>query len=166
MLYSELTNQLEPYLVSVPINADGEVKGFELAYEQPIGDSFGINANYTYSDGESDHTWADGSHNLVGNSQDTYNVGAYFENQMFSARANYTYRTAFLIGLSGTNPYYQDDFGTLSVTLSYKPTDWLSVNLDALNLNDPTLTYYQSATAPTSFYVNGRQFYLNLRAKF
>jgi iron complex outermembrane receptor protein len=165
-LFSELTNQLETYLVSVPINSNGEVKGFELVYEQPLGDSFGFNANYTYADGETDHTWADGSHNLVGTSKDTYNVGAYFENQMFSARANYTYRTSFLIGLSGANPYYQDDFGTLSMTFSYKPTDWLSVSLDALNLNDPELSYYQSATAPTAFYINGRQFYLNLRAKF
>jgi iron complex outermembrane recepter protein len=165
-LFSELTNQLETYLVSVPINSNGKVKGLELAYEQPIGEFFGVNANYTYSDGETDHTWADGGHNLVGTSKDTYNVGAYFENKTFSARANYSYRTSFLIGLSGANPYYQDDFGTLSLTLSYKPTDWLSVNLDALNLNDPELKYYQSATAPTAFYVNGRQFYLNLRMKF
>jgi iron complex outermembrane receptor protein len=165
-LFSELTNQLETYLVSVPINSNGKVKGFELAYEQPVGDYFGVNANYTYSDGETDHTWADGSHNLTGTSKDTYNVGAYFENEKFSARASYSYRTSFLIGLSGANPYYQDDFGTLSLTLSYKPTEWLSLNLDALNLNDPELTYYQSATAPTAFYNNGRQFYLNARMKF
>ena len=165
-LFSELTNQLETYLVSVPVNSNGEVKGLEFVYEQPIGEFFGINANYTYADGETDHTWADGSHNLVGTSKDTYNVGAYFENQMFSARANYTYRTAFLIGLSGANPYYQDDVGTLSLTLSYKPNDWLGISLDALNLNDPELNYYQSATAPTAFYNNGRQFYLNVRAKF
>ena len=166
MLYSELSNQLEAYLVSVPINSNGKVKGFELVYEQPIGESFGFNANYTYADGETDHTWADGSHNLVGTSKDTYNVGAYFENEKFSARANYSYRTAFLIGLSGANPYYQDDFGTMSLTLTYKATDWLNISLDALNLNDPALTYYQSATAPTAFYNNGRQFYFNVRAKF
>jgi iron complex outermembrane receptor protein len=166
MLYSELTNQLEAYLVSVPVNSDGSVTGFELVYEQPIGESFGVNANYTYSDGKTAHTWADGSNNLVGTSKDTYNVGIYFENQMFSARANYSYRTSFLIGLSGANPYYQDDFGTLSLALNYKPTEWMSVSLDALNLNNPELTYYQSATAPTAFYNNGRQFYLNLRFKF
>jgi iron complex outermembrane receptor protein len=165
-LFSELTNQLETYLVSVPVNSNGSVNGLELVYEQPIGDSFGFSANYTYADGKTAHTWADGSNHLVGTSKDTYNVGAYFENQMFSARVNYSYRTAFLIGLSGANPYYQDDFGTLSLTLSYKPTDWLNVSLDALNLNSPELNYYQSATAPTAFYNNGRQFYLNVRAKF
>jgi iron complex outermembrane receptor protein len=165
-LFSELTNQLETYLVSVPVNSNGSVTGFELVYEQPIGESFGVNANYTYSDGKTSHTWADGSNNLVGTSKDTYNVGLYFENQMFSARANYSYRTAFLIGLSGANPYYQDDFGTVSLALNYKPTEWMSISLDALNLNNPDLTYYQSATAPTAFYNNGRQYYLNLRFKF
>ncbi len=166
MLYSELTNQLEAYTVSVPVNSNGQVTGYELVYEQPIGDWFGFNANYTYADGKTAHTWADGSNNLVGTSKDTYNAGVYFENEMFGARVSYSYRTKFLIGLSGANPYYQDDFGTLSAALSYKPTQWLSVSLDALNLNDPTITYFQSPVIPTSFYTNGRQYYLNVRAKF
>ncbi len=165
-LFSELTNQLETYLVAVPVNSNGSVNGLELVYEQPIGESFGFNANYTYADGKTAHTWADGSNNLTGTSKDTYNVGVYFENEKFSARANYTHRTAYLIGLSGANPYYQDDVGTLSLALNYKPTEWISVSLDALNLNDPTLIYYQSATAPTAFYNNGAQYYLNLRFKF
>lgn len=166
MLFSELTHQLEAYQVSVPINADGKVHGLEVAYEQPIGEHFGVNANYTYSDGSSSHTWADGSNNLQGNSQDTYNVGAYFENDTFGARVSYTRRSSFLIALSGANPYYQDDFGTLSASLNYKAADWLSISLDGLNLNNPTIKYYQSAAIPTSFYSNGRQYYLNFRFKF
>jgi iron complex outermembrane receptor protein len=166
MLFSELSHQLEAYNVSVPVNSNGQVTGLEFAYEQPIGHSFGVSANYTYADGKTSHTWADGSNNLVGTSKDTYNVGAYFENDMFGVRANYTYRTSFLIGLSGANPYYQDDFGTLSMTVSYKPTPWLNLSLDALNLNNPSLTYYQSSVLPTAFYNNGRQYYFNLRAKF
>ncbi|MCR6625451.1 TonB-dependent receptor [Pseudoxanthomonas japonensis] len=166
MLFSELTNQLEEYLVSVPINADGKVTGFEVAYEQPIGDNFGVQANYTYADGSTSHTWADGTNNLQGTSKNTYNVGAYFENDTFGARVSYTRRSSFLIGLSGANPYYQDDFGTLSAALSYKVNDHLSFTLDALNLNDPTIKYYQSAAIPTSFYSNGRQYYFNVRLKF
>jgi iron complex outermembrane recepter protein len=166
MLFSELTHQLEAYEVSVPINANAQVSGLEVAYEQPIGEFFGVNANYTYSDGSTSHTWADGSNNLLGNSRDTYNVGAYFENETFGARVSYTHRSSFLIGLSGANPYYQDDFGTLSASLNYKATDWLSISLDGLNLNNPTIKYYQSAAIPTSFYSNGRQYYLNFRFKF
>src|SRR5690606_35996671 len=55
-LFSELTNQLEDYLVSVPINSDGKVTGVEVAYEQPIGANFGISANYTWADGSTSHT--------------------------------------------------------------------------------------------------------------
>lgn len=165
-LYSELTNQLETYQISTPINADGKVTGVEVAYEQPIGEYFGVNANYTYANGTTSHTWSDGSHNLLGTSKNTYNVGAYFENERFGARISYTRRSSFLISLSGTNPYYQDDFGTLSASLSYKATDWLSITLDGLNLNNPTYKYYQTAAIPTSFYSNGRQYYLNFRFKY
>lgn len=166
MLFSELTHQLEAYKVSMPINADAKVTGVELAYDQPIGKYFGFSANYTYADGSSDYTWADGSNHLLGTSKNTYNVGAYFENDMFGARVSYTRRSAFLIGLSGANPYYQDAFGTLSASLSYKATDWLSFSLDALNLNNPTIKYYQSSVIPTSFYENGRQYYLNAHLSF
>lgn len=166
MLFSELTNQLEEYDISRPKNADGKVRGIEVAYEQPIGEYFGVNANYTYADGSTEHTWADGSDNLLGTSKNTYNVGAYFENDTFGARVSYTRRSSFLIGLSGANPYYQDDFGTLSASLSYKATDWLSISFDALNLNNPTYKYYQTAAIPTSFYSNGRQYYLNFRFKY
>ncbi|QRP64069.1 TonB-dependent receptor [Rhodanobacter sp. FDAARGOS 1247] len=166
MLFSELTHQLEAYQVAMPINADAHVNGVELAYEQPIGKYFGFNANYTYADGSTDHTWADGSDHLLGTSKNTYNVGAYFENETFGARVSYTARSSFLIGLSGANPYYQDKFGTLAASLSYKATDWLSFSLDALNLNNPTYKYYQSANIPTSFYENGRQYYLSAHLSF
>lgn len=166
MLFSELTNRLEEYNISRPRNADGKVRGIEVAYEQPIGEYFGVNANYTYADGSTEHTWADGTDNLLGTSKNTYNVGAYFENDTFGARVSYTRRSSFLIGLSGANPYYQDDFGTLSASLSYKATDWLSISFDALNLNNPTYKYYQTAAIPTSFYSNGRQYYLNFRFKY
>ncbi len=165
-LYSELTNQLETYQVSTPINADAQVTGVEVAYEQPIGDYFGVNANYTYVDASTGHTWGDGSHSMLGTSKNTYNVGAYFENERFGARVSYTRRSSFLISLSGTNTYYQDDFGTLSASLNFKATDWLSISLDGMNLNNPTYKYYQTSSIPTSFYTNGRQYYLNFRFKY
>ncbi len=166
MLFSELTNQMENYLIAMPLNADAQVRGYEVAYQQPIGDNFGIDANYTYSDGSSSRQWSDGTHNLIGNSKDTYNIGVWFENDVFGARVGYTYRSDFLIGPKGADPYYQDAFGTLSASVSYKATDWLSFSLDALNLNDPTYKYYQTSNIPSAFYSNGRQYYLNARFKF
>ena len=165
-LFSELTHQLETYKVAVPLNADARLSGLELTYNQPIGEYFGVNANYTYVDGSSSFTWADGTHNLLGTSKNTYNLGAYFENDKFGARIGYSWRSAFLIGLQGAVPYYQDNYGTLNASFSYKATDWLSFSLDALNLNNPTTKYYQSAYIPTAFYENGRQYYLNAHLSF
>ena len=57
----------------------------------------------------------------------------------------------------------------MSASFNYKATDWLTVSLDGLNLNDPVKSYYTSSAAgvlPYAMYSNGRQYYLNLRFKF
>lgn len=164
MTYSTTTPQgyLADYVLTVPVNADGKVKGIELSYEQPIGEYFGFNANYTYADGEQD----DGR-DLVGTSKNTYNIGAYFENDRFNARVNYTFRSSFYSGLDRATAFYQDDTDVLSASLGFKATDWLSITLDGLNLNEPKLKYYAlNRDQPRSVYQNGRQYYLNFRFKF
>ena len=153
---------LAPYVLTVPINSDGKVKGVELAYEQPIGEHFGFNANYTFADAE-----ADGGGDLVGTSKDTYNIGGYFENDRFNARINYTYRSSFYSGLDRATAFYQDDTDVLNASFGFKATEWLNITLDALNLNEPKLKYYAlNRDQPRSIYENGRQYYLNFRFKF
>ena len=163
--YASGTNVYSDYLVSVPVNTNGNIKGFELTYEQPIGDHFGINANYTYADGE-----ADGGKPLNGTSKNTWNLSGYYENDRFNARLSYSYRSEFYAGVSRTDAFYQDSLGTLSASLGYKATDWLTISLDALNLNNPKLKYYTEQEGvgylPYAFYSNGRQYYLNFRFKF
>ncbi|MFC3551921.1 TonB-dependent receptor [Lysobacter cavernae] len=158
---NDQTGMIENYEVTLPVNSDGKVKGVELTYEQPIGDYFGISANYTYADGE-----ADGGDALVGTSKNTYNVSGWFENDRWNARIGYTFRSSFYHGMLRANQYFQDDFGTLSASVGFKATDWLSISLDALNLNDPELSYYVADGHPQAFYNNGRQYYLNFRFKY
>ncbi len=164
MTYSTTTPQgyLADYVLTVPVNTNGKVKGIELTYEQPIGEHFGINANYTYADAEDD----DGG-DLVGTSRNTYNIGAYFENDRFNARVNYTARSSFYSGLDRLTAFYQDDTSVLSASLGFKATEWMSITLDGLNLNQPKLKYYAAnRDQPRSIYENGRQYYLNFRFKF
>lgn len=154
------------YDVSSPVNTDARVKGFELTYEQPIGENFGVAANYTYADSESD-----GAKPVYGTSKSTYNVSGYFENERFNARLSYTYRSEFYAGVARTDDYFQDAVGNLSASLGYRATDWMTISLDALNLNDPELKYYSQVNGegrklPYAFYENGRQYYLNFRFKF
>lgn len=152
------------YQVSVPTNVDGHVKGVELNYIQPIGDNFGVQANYTYASGS-----ADDGKPLQGTSKNTYNVSGYFENQLFNARISYTYRSSFYAGVSRTDTYYQAGIGNLAASFGYNVTPWMSITLDAMNLNNPKLKYYtvnpDFGKQPYAFYVNGRQYYLNLRFK-
>lgn len=154
-----------PYDVSIPNNVGGNIKGVELNYIQPIGENFGVSANYTYANGH-----AANDKPLQGASKNTANVSAYFENAKFNARVSYTYRSEFFAGVSRTDNYFQSGIGNLAASLGYSVNDWMSVSFDAMNLNNPTLKYYVKTDAlgnqPHAFYTNGRQYYVNLRFKF
>lgn len=156
---------INTYSVSVPSNVGGSVKGVELNYIQPIGENFGVAANYTYADGK-----ADNGAPLQGTSKNTYNVSGYFENEHFSARVNYTYRSSFYAGVSRTDNYFQSNIGNLGASVAYNFNDWASVTLDAMNLNNAKLKYYVELPTvgkqPYAFYDNGRQYYVNFRLKF
>jgi iron complex outermembrane receptor protein len=100
------------YLVSIPVNVNGNLKGVELNYIQPIGKNFGIQLNYTYADGHSSggtylynpdgtpgNNIAAGNRPLFGTSKNTANASIYFENAHWNARINYTYRSKFYDGM-------------------------------------------------------------------
>ena len=150
------------YVLSVPINSSGKVSGVELSYEQPIGSNFGVSTNYTYADAKEA-----GGGPLVGASKNTYNLSGYYEDQLFSLRLSYTYRSSFYSGLDRNTAFYQDDVANVSAAFGYKFSDNLSFTLDAQNLNNPKLKYFAlNNDQPRSIYQNGRQFYLNARFKF
>ncbi len=156
-----------PYLLTVPVNAKGRVQGFEVAYQQSLFDHFGIAGNYTYADGKQTSLVTNGDDRLVGTSKNTFNVSGYYENQHFSARVSYTYRSAFFSGLDRNTAFSQDAIGNLAASLVYSFNESVSLSLDGENLNNPTLRYYALNTdQPRAFYKNGAQYYLTLRAKF
>ena len=157
-----------PYDLTVPVNASGRVQGFELSYQQAINEYFGFAANYTYADGEqTSQLPPSGDDRLVGTSKDTYNLSGYFENDRFSARVTYTYRSAFFSGLDRNTAFTQDDTDSLAASIGYIITDNFSVTLDGQNLNDPTLKYYAlNKDQPRAFYKNGPQYYLSFRFKY
>jgi iron complex outermembrane receptor protein len=154
------------YLVSIPVNVNGDLKGVELNWIQPIGEHFGTSVNYTYSNGHSSGgTYlynADGTQGtgvsagnrpLFGTSKNTANVSAFYEDKQWNARINYTYRSSFYDGMMPVTtgglgntmpllPYYQAGTGYVSFSLGYTLNDNVSFSFDAMNLNNPTLRYY------------------------
>ncbi|MEO7051047.1 MAG: TonB-dependent receptor [Rhodanobacter sp.] len=153
------------YQVNIPSNVDGKVRGVELNYQQPIGDNFGIAANYTFTTGN-----AQNGQDLQGTSKNTANASAFFENDKFNARVSYTYRSSYFAGPDRGGFFYMQGTGYLSASFGYTINDWMSLSLDGLNLNSPKLRYYVKGDGygiqPRSTYINGRQYYATLRFKF
>ena len=156
------TGTFDSYTISAPINSSGKSKGVELAWQSPIWGPFGGWANYTYA-----HAKEDNGADLVGASKNTYNVGGYFENNKFTVRLAYTFRSKFFVGLDRSSPQYQDDTGTLAASAAWAIHPNVSLTFEALNLNNPTLKYFGlNEDQPRAFYKNGRQYYFGARVKF
>jgi iron complex outermembrane recepter protein len=181
------------YLVSIPVNVDGTLKGVELNYIQPIGNNFGVSINYTYANGHSTggtflynpdgtlgNNIAAGSRPLYGTSKNTANFSVFYEDSHWNARVNYTYRSKFYDGMMSNSgagmpllPYWQAGQGYLSLEAGYRLNDHVSFSFDAMNLNNPHLKYFIKGSqaglgfdeAPEAFYVNGRQYYFNVNFK-
>jgi iron complex outermembrane recepter protein len=169
LTFSQATPQgaMVPYLLTVPVNAEGRVQGVELSYQQALNEYFGVTANYTYADGKQTSLVTTGDDRLVGTSENTYSLSAYFENQQFSARVAYAYRSEFFSGLDRNTAFSQDEIDDLSASIQWTVNDTLSFSLDGHNLNDPTLKYFaRNEDQPRAFYKNGAQYYLTARVKF
>jgi iron complex outermembrane receptor protein len=156
-----------PYLLSVPVNAQGRVYGTEFAYQQAFTDNIGFIGNYTYADGkQTSEVTINGDDRLVGTSKNTYNLQAYYEDKHFSARVAYTYRSSFYSGLDRNTAFTQYNIGTLSASLNYIISNNFAVSLEGQNLNNPTLKYYAlNEDQPRAFYKNGTQYDLSVRFK-
>jgi iron complex outermembrane receptor protein len=154
------------YGISRPRNAGkGKVKGFNLSYQQPFGDSgFGLTANYTYADGE------DASGNdLPYQSRDSVAVSPYYEKGPFSARLSYNWRSHYLAGgyVAGAAPVSVDDYGELGASLAWHLNENLSLNLEGQNLLDSEyFQYYGEESAIANKYHSGRRFMASVRFNF
>lgn len=177
------------YLVSIPTNVNGTLKGVSLNYIQPIGDHFGVSLNYTYAEGHSsggtylyngDGTpgsgQSAGNRPLFGTSKNTANAAVFYEDANWNARLNYTYRSKFYDGMMavvagpgayhtpGLLPYWQGGQGYLSFSAGYKLNDNVSFSFDAMNLNNPKLHYFvNGAQAGLDFGDAPEAFYVNGR---
>ena len=130
-----------------PVNGDSQkLNGFELGYEQAFTqlpspfNGLGIVANYTYVD-------ATGDTQLDSVSQDNYNVTGYYEDDRFSVRLAYNFRSDYRVGFinffgDGANV---QDFGQLDMSAQYSVNDNFDIVFEALNLTQESLTTLNDA---------------------
>lgn len=142
-----------------------EVSGVELQYQQDFGNGFGVTANYTYTDSQVKNA-AGQTSGLQGVSQNSYNVSAYFENEIVSARLAYNGRDEYIAPASASN-YVNDPYDQVDASLIWHATDNLDISLEAVNIFNETVTTQNTDTDTTqTVYEFGSRYYLGASVKF
>jgi iron complex outermembrane receptor protein len=140
----------------------GKIQGFELSGTAPIWGGFGVQANYTYSDAE-----ADSGDPIPGNSEDSYNLAAYFENAMLSLRLAYTFRSDFFVTFDRSTQLNQKELESLDASLVVNVMEGVALTLDAVNLTNDRIEQFAGAEfRPRAIYDNGRIYFAGVRLKF
>ena len=165
---SNAAGETRDVTVRGPANFDGkgEVKGFEVAYQQTFDflpapfDGFGGSANYTYIEStglpntflnsgavaaNTPSTVAPGNLPLEQLSKHNYNVAAFYEKGPVSIRAAYNWRSRFLLTASDVIfPYYSifnEPTGQLDASAFLNITPQIRVGVQGVNLlNEVTET--------------------------
>lgn len=152
-----------PFTINQRANGGGgKIQGLELSVTQPIWGGFGVNSNYTYSDAE-----ADSGDPIPGNSEDTFNLAAYYENDRVSARVSYTYRSDFFVTFDRSTQLNQKSLESVDASLIVNVLDNVALTLDGINLTDEKIEQYATDTyRPRAIYDNGRVYYAGVRLKF
>jgi iron complex outermembrane receptor protein len=130
--------------------ASAEIKGFEFAYQQPLGsafgswaENFGILFNYTYADSSADFSTEDDlrSTGLPGLSKSSYNTSVYYDDGSLDVRISYAWRERFMAEFSDDFGVtrFTDDFGQLDLSANYRVTDNFQLQFQALNLANEQL---------------------------
>lgn len=155
------------YSVGRPVNVTGgKTQGVEFNFQMPIWNGFGVLANYTYTDASSITDVP-----VPSSSKHIANLSGYYENERFSARLSYNYRSKFFVDYDAERGYRQlwsDSLKSLDASASVNLTENLSLNIDAINLTDEKQTdfYDNDKNRPARIYKNGRMVFGGVRFKF
>jgi len=137
----------ETFEVSRAINGGGgKLDGWELQYQQNMTflpgllQNTGIIANLTLVDSSVDET----GRPLEGQSDKTYNLTVFYEDDKFSTRLAYSYRDGYTSSFNNdpNQILYREDTANLDFSASYQVNDNFRVSLEGINLTDePQLDY-------------------------
>lgn len=154
VINQDLDPPADDWTVNNYINAGGgTIDGIELQVNHAWDNGFGVNANYTFADGAAPaEVYTDEIGQFTESSKHTANLVGYWENDDFSARAAYNYRSEYMVREYGK--YYgnrmHDDFGTLDLTFGWNATENISVRLEVVNLAAEDDVQYGAAAAGTA----------------
>ena len=114
----------------------GIIKGVELQLQDAFDNGLGYSVNYTYADASAPGSnYPDGKGVFSDSSKHTVNAVGYYENDDFSARLAYNWRSEYMIrecGFYGQREH--QSYGTLDFSSTWSATDYLDVTFEAANI--------------------------------
>ncbi len=130
----------------------GTIDGIEFQLNHAWDNGFGLNANYTYTDASAPaEVYTDNISMFTESSRHTANIVAFWENDDYSARVAYNYRSEYMV--REYDYYYgnrmHDDFGTLDVTLGWNFSENIAFKLEVVNLTEQDDVQYGAAAFGT-----------------
>jgi iron complex outermembrane recepter protein len=171
--------------VTQPVNGGkGKIYGAEIAGQYSFSNGFGLAANYTRSNSESDQDTAFATDiPIPGVSKNSVNLIAFYERAGFSGRVAYAWRSKAvnnsLVGSTFPVPTSQDPnaapsifgvyaaaYGQVDGQVGYDFGDRFGLALSVVNLtNSKQNTYLQFPNLPFTYDETGRRYFFGFKAK-
>ncbi|QFT54933.1 TonB-dependent receptor [Microbulbifer sp. THAF38] len=168
----EIDGEIWNVNMSMPVNGtDATAQGAELFVQYAFDNGFGVFANYTYTDTELANLDLESGETIkteiAGTSKDQYNLSVYYENDLFSVRASYNYRSAYADGYSNGVNTFTDEYDQLDVNASYSLMENLTLTASIINLTEEKVDRYwgeENRVLGSSY--SGRRAYMGLTYSF
>ncbi|WP_077342928.1 TonB-dependent receptor [Pseudocolwellia agarivorans] len=156
---------------SLPINVeDSDATGIELSVLHAFDNGFGVQANYTYMDSDSEAVPGEEVQGaLTGLSKNAYNVIAFYEEGDIQARIAYNWRSEYLSCTSCLRgePITVEDYGQLDMSASYTINENFEVFVEGVNVTDEDRREYSRFSSRfVSLQDTGARFSVGLRGQF
>ena len=165
-----------------PLNTgESSLVGMELVLQRTFADllpapfdGLGVIANYTHINSGSDfrNEKTNASYSIPGLSANTINFTLFYEKGPWSGRLSYNYRDDFLDSIADGqgHPYFVDAYDQLDASFNFTMNERLSFALEAINLTDENVYYYNRLGTGVEEHVSsaihaGRRFQFGVRVK-
>ncbi|MGQ3054286.1 MAG: TonB-dependent receptor [Roseateles sp.] len=164
--YNQNQQRNTEYDISRPANAgSATIQGFSLAYQTAFSNGLGVLANYTNANAK-----AEGVSRLPFNSKHQVSLSPFYENDRWSARTTYSWRSKYYTQADRGNFLVTDGHESLDASVNFKITSQLTLGLDAMNLMDSEYRSYAEVPGVANTeklvrgaYRTGRRYMASLR---
>ena len=140
-----------------PINQyDGTLEGVELAVQHLFDNDWGVMANVTMIDGDTDvdpYPAADASEQFaLPGFGDAANLAVFYENEKISARVAYNVTGEYFTGYDQYNPLFVTERSTVDFNATYNLSDTAAVFIEGINVTDEDVHLYSRYEEMTFLY--------------